>query len=160
MMIFSEDVEKIYEECLIEENGPFGKWINSLFYLIVRKTGNVSFFDAKEVFFVILNKLIKDGKVVLSPPPCLDDVEPGYYVISDGYSNRQQYRKAYRADADEPNRFWVWDAPVDKQISYFRSAFPKDVSGPEDVELNLYWYLDKCPRIGWLHPVTGVLYAS
>jgi hypothetical protein len=159
-MMSGEKIKKIYEECLCIESGPFGKWINSLFGLVAARTDNIPFVEKKEVFFAVLAKLIEDGRVILSTPPCLDDLEPGYYVISDGYSIRKQYRKACRTDAEETNRFWKWDVPIDRQIDYFRSVFPKNVSDSEDAELNLYWYLDKCPRIAWLHPDTGVLYAS
>lgn len=150
----------MYRECLAPEESPFGLWIRALFSVPPWVDAKLPFSQQKEAFFLLLARLLKEGKVVLTPPPCLDKSEPGHWIIADGYTDHDPQRRADPTDEGEPNRFWVWDVPVERQIEYFRSAFPKDVTDADDGELNLFWYLKECPRIGWLHPESGVLYAS
>lgn len=153
-------LDRMYEECLNPEASPFGLWIRALFSVPAWLAAELPFSQQKEAFFLILTRLLSEKKVVLTTPPCLDESEPGYWIVADGYTQHEPQRRADRTDETEPNRFWVWDVPIERQIEYIRSAFPKDVADEDDSELNLFWYMEKCPRIGWIHPETGVLFAS
>ncbi|WP_157212009.1 hypothetical protein [Sinorhizobium sojae] len=159
-MLDKQLLDRMYRECLSPGESPFGLWIRALFSVVAWLGADLPFSQQKDAFLVLLERLLREGKVVLTTPPCLDETEPGYWITSDGYSDREPPRSAERTDESEPNRFWVWDVPIERQIEYLRSAFPKDVTAADDSELNLFWYMEECPRIGWLHPETGVLYAS
>lgn len=140
----------------------FGHWIDALFGLgsppyLPRE---LSFPEQKEAFVYLLERLLREGKVLLTPPALMEEQEPYYWVIADGYSDNKPMRPAERVAEGGPCRFRVWDVPIEKQISYIRDTFPKNVSNANDFELTAYWYDGRCPWIGWVDAETGVLWAS
>jgi hypothetical protein len=141
----------------------FGCWINAIWgFVPVWLNHDINHTDQKEAFLYLLERLLREGKVLLTPPALIEDQEPYYWVIADGYavSGDNPRRPATRAAEDEPNRFRVWDVPIEKQIAYIRDVFPNNVSDPNDSDLNIFWYDGRCPWIGWIDPETGVLWAS
>lgn len=149
-------VDRDFEFTCAKEGG-FGRWINGIFGSY---EGISNFEEQKEAFFYLLERLLREGKVLLTPPVLCEDQEPYYWVIADGYSDNRPRRPVERTTDLEQSRFRVWDVPIEKQIAYIREVFPKDVKDPNDSELNIFWYDGRCPWIGWIHPDTGVLWAS
>lgn len=143
----------IFEECI---QAQFGTWIIGLFHWFPE----LRISEQKEAFLYLLERLLREGHVVLTPPEVIEDGEPYYWLVADGYSDNRPLRPATRVADGGPCRFKVWDVPIEKQIAYIRDAFPKDVSGPHDAHLNDFWYDGRCPAIGWIDPETGVLWAS
>ena len=159
-----EILERLYSECTNRNDSPFGIWINGLFSVVAPPTPylprTLTFPEQKEAFLYLLERLLREGRVVLTPPEVIEDGEPYYWLIADGYSDNRPLRPATRVDDGGLCRFKVWDVPIEQQIAYIRDAFPKDITGPHDANLNDFWYDGRCPAIGWIDPETGVLWAS
>lgn len=155
-------LEQLYEASIHPDR--IGGWINSLFSVVTPPTPylphELTFAEQKEAFFYLLERLLREGRVLLTPPAMIEDQEPCYWVIADGYSSNKPMRPAERTTEGKENCFRVWDVPIEKQIAYIREVFPKSVTGPNDPDLNLFWYDGRCPWIGWIDQKTGVLWAS
>lgn len=133
----------------------FGCWIIALWEYVAVYNPNFTVPDQKEYFFAAVERLLRDGKAVFSPPEELWSTTLGTYdtplrkaVLSDVYGDGE--------DVDFP----VWDIAVDDQVDYIRNHFPRDVSDANDMALVDFWYGNQCPRIGWVHPDTGKIIAS
>jgi hypothetical protein len=141
-----------------------GGWISALFSIVAPPTPylprELSFPEQREAFFYLLERLLREGKVLLTPPALLEDHEPYYWVIADGYSDDKPMRPVERVPDGGPCRFRVWDVPIEKQIAYIRETFPTSVTDDRDFELTAYWFDGRCPWIGWIDSETGVLWAS
>lgn len=138
--LYEERLERMYQECLDPEDSPFGLWINGLFSVVTWIAEDLQFQDQKELFFLLLERLLREGKVVLVVPVDID--------------NRDT--KTRIQDGDDR----IWDESVEFIIDYMRQTFPKEAKHEHDMVLNDYWYGTACPHIGWVEPGTGKLVFS
>ena len=54
----------------------------------------------------------------------------------------------------------LWDIPHDEMIAWTREHWPDDITYPRDIELTAYFYVGRCPAIGWYNPETGEIDSS
>ena len=114
----------------------FGYWIhNGVWY----GDEDLTFDEAKEVFFLTLKKLLDDNKVVLCPPIALKN-EP----VKNQYDKKGKLASCV-----------VWNIPSKEIIQYMRDAFPKDIEDENDRKLIDFWFSKECPQIGWVDQQTG-----
>lgn len=146
-------IDVLYRECAVPYEGPFGLWINSLFSVMSLSPPylprKLSFSEQKEAFFLVLERLLREGKIVLLPPWNIEKEAPVRKMVQWRYHGD-------KTDAD----IWVWDIPIEGQIAYFRQVFPADAEEPNDSDLNLFWYMGDSPLIGWVSPENGKIICS
>lgn len=113
-----------------------GLWINAVFGVLLPIDDKVklSFEEEKEVFFILLEKLTDENKIVF-----LDS------------------RIAFDNNIKLKDK--VWNKSPYEVIQYIKDVFPRSALDENDDELNLFWY-DTCPPIAWVHPKTGELISS
>jgi hypothetical protein len=101
-----------------------------------------SFTEGKEVFFLILKKLLDDNKVVLFAP---------YSMFNE---NTSQWDKTItiRKYGDT-----IWGLPSKEIIQYMRDVFPKDIETENDGKLIDFWFSEECPQIGWVDRLKLIL---
>lgn len=134
-------VDEAYHGATDEYDGAFGQWLSGLWGW----TPTLPIQQQREIFFALLERLLREGKVVLSPPEEFWREELG----------------AYEAPMRPAENFiGIWDVPIEEQIFYIREHFPKDVTDVNDKEIVFYFHGNYCPRIGWVHPETGEIVAS
>lgn len=131
-------VSEAYQGALDYDDGAFGQWIDGLWGW----TPALGIEEQKENFFLLLEYLLREGKVVLDIP---NDIEEGSSLCK----MRQQ------ADWND-----VWNIPIEDQIAYIKKHFPKDLTDPDDLKITDFFFGDYCPRIGWVYPETGEIIAS
>lgn len=86
----------------------------------------------KEIFFWVLGKLLREGKIAFDDPYG----EPWTY---DPYSSDPN-----RPEQDEAH---LWKAEPEEIIAYLQKRWPKDANDEHDLELNYYFY--EMPYILW-----------
>ncbi|WP_175135398.1 hypothetical protein [Achromobacter pulmonis] len=119
----------------------FGLWISGLFSAVCGWNPSRSFLEQKEIFFVLLEKLLREGAVMFIAP----DVD--CYFSTSNPSSR------YTVEDPEAR----WNAPVHEIMSYVRGRWPKEAKQKNDVELTYYFY--ELPGLIWVR-ADGGLFAS
>lgn len=137
-----KEIEKHYDEIVVEQ---FATWIHGLFWF-----DHLDFDDRVEAFLLLLKRLIDEKKVVAFPPE--EYLKNGEWSVS-----CKTMKNGYDKENDLTH---VWDTTSSEVVEYIRKHWPKNVSHEDDLELNDFWYGMKCPRIGWIHPETGEVFAS
>ncbi|MEF9413321.1 hypothetical protein ABXT21_04130 [Ralstonia sp. SM1864_UCD524_TZ4] len=94
----------------IVENA-FGLWITALFDGILVRNPSLSFDEHKEVFFWLVEKLLRDGKIKFCPP-------------------NEIWREGYD----------IWDVDVTIVVDYLRLHWPASVKHKDDLVLSDYFY--------------------
>lgn len=122
-------------------DGAFGQWIDGLWGW----TPSLSMAEQKKIFFLLVERLLREGKVILSPPEEFWNKELGVY--------NTPMRPV-------ENFIGIWDIPIEDQIAYIRDHFPEETIDFFDEEVSLFFYDKYCPRIGWVNPETGKIVAS
>lgn len=152
-MIPRKILDILFAESINPNQNPFGLWINALFSVMSPPTPylprELSFPEQKEAFFLVLERLLREGKAVLLPP----------WNIEIGVPVRKMMEWNYYGDKSI-SEILVWDIPIEEQIAYFREVFPSNASDPDDSDLNLFWYMGDCPLIGWVSPQNGKIICS
>ncbi len=119
----------------------FGLWISGLFSAVCGWNPSRSFLEQKEIFFVLLEKLLREGTVMFIAP----DV--------DCYFSTSNPSPRYTVEDPEAR----WNAPVHEIMSYVRGRWPKEAKQKNDVELTYYFY--ELPGLIWVR-ADGGLFAS
>jgi len=144
-------LEKLVARCSDLSRGPFGSWINGLFIAVTPPYDPqypiLSFDEQKELFFRLLERLLREGRVVLIPPLDVSRYPDG---------RRRESIKRRVQDGDDR----IWDEDPKIMVEYIRKTIPAEAVHEDDLVLHLYWYSSACPHIGWVHPETGELVFS
>lgn len=106
-------VEKEYPSVLED---CFAHWSICLWF----KYDGLSFEENKTAFFLLLERLLQEGKVEFCPP-------------DDPLCDKGKH----------------WEASVDDVITYLKNGWPTTAIVEDDSDLNLYFY-DYVPAISWL----------
>ena len=144
-------LEMLVSRCSDLSRGPFGSWIDGLFSAVTPpyepQFPVLSFDEQKELFFQLLERLLREGRVILIPP-----VELNYHL--DGTPGEDAKMRTQYGDSR------IWDEDPKDMVDYIRKTIPTEAVHEDDLVLHLYWYSTACPHIGWIHPETGELVFS
>ena len=144
-------VNHLIEFCSNPNNPPFGQWISSIFELVDSQNENFSMNEKRDLFLWLLRGLIDKGVIVVFLPEEL-------------YMNgvpSVPVREAIRNFHDQSTSFIeIWDVTGADVVEYIRRKWPEGIANPDDEELNIFWYGNYCPRIGWYDPQTKSVIAS
>ena len=119
------DVDLIYDECC---EHAFGQWVNGLFTW----HPNLPFLEQKEAFFILIRKLLNEGRVKF--------VKPDADVYCRGETNSTPKLTINDIEAH-------WNASTDDIIFYLRGKWPKSAAHQDDLDLNAYFY--EVPALIW-----------
>lgn len=134
-------LEEAYRGAINYYDGAFGQWINGLWGW----TPSLPISEQKRIFLRLLERLLREERIVLSPP--------------DEFWSEEL--EAYDTPTRPTDNFiGIWDIPINEQIAYIDAHFPKDAINANDEEVTLFFFDRCCPRIGWIHPETGKIVAS
>lgn len=122
-------------------SNSFGLWITALFHAIEVENPSLTFIEHKEAFFWLLEKLLKERKVIF--------IAPGM----DCYISSENPSPKYTIYDKEAH----WNATPEEIISYFKMHWPATAHSEDDLDLVTYFY--KMPGIIWIDG-DGKLYAS
>ena len=131
------DIEAITE-------ASFGCWINALWGFVAVYNEEFEFIEQKEAFFILLRRLLSEGRVVLFPPIALSNEDGRPSTPCRSYGGFK----------------YVWAISPAEMIGYLRAHWPQEASDANDGALNAYWYSEQCPQIGWIDKETGEIVAS
>ena len=110
----------------------FGLWISGLFSAVCGWNKNASFIEKKEFFFLILERLLIERKVIFILPGADCYVSP---------ANPNPKLTVENVEAQ-------WRAPVSEIISFLRSRWPDSVNDENDENLKYYFY--ELPGLIWV----------
>jgi len=110
----------------------FGLWISGLFSAVCGWNPDASFAEKKEFFFVLLEKLLAEGKVMFITPGADCYVSPA--------------NPTPKLTVNDPEA--RWSAPVSEIVSYVRSRWPETARDEYDLELTYYFY--ELPGLIWV----------
>lgn len=110
----------------------FGLWISGLFSAVCGWNSGASFLEKKEFFFAILEKLLRDGKVIFIVPGADCYVSPA--------------NPAPKLTVEDPEA--RWGAPVPEIMNFVRSRWPERANDENDVGLTYYFY--ELPGLIWV----------
>lgn len=114
-------------------NSSFGMWISSLFGAISGWNPGIAFAEQKEIFFFLLEYMLKNGRIKFIAPGA------DCYVSS---TNPNPRLTIYDIDAQ-------WNAPAGEIVNYFRERWPKDAKNEDDPNLTIYFY--EMPGVIWVN---------
>jgi hypothetical protein len=110
----------------------FGLWISGLFSAVCGWNPNASFVEQKEFFFALLEKLLRENKVMF--------IAPGADCYISPINPKPKFTiKDSRA---------IWNAPIPEIMNYVKSRWPEKVVDDKDVELTYYFY--ELPGLVWI----------
>jgi hypothetical protein len=110
----------------------FGLWISGLFSAVCGWNPGASFLEKKEFFFAILEKLLREGKVMFIAPGADCYISPA--------------NPTPKLTVEDPEA--RWSASVSEIMSYVQSRWPEEVNDDKDVELTYYFY--ELPGLIWV----------
>lgn len=110
----------------------FGQWVSGLFGAVCGCYPNTKFHEQKELFFLILEKLLKSGRVIF--------IVPG----SDCYISAQNPTPKLTIENPEAH----WNAPVSEIMNFVRNKWPAQANDMHDLELTYYFY--ELPGLIWV----------
>lgn len=110
----------------------FGQWVSGLFGAVCGWNADVKFPEQKELFFLLLEKLLKSGRLMFIMPGA------DCYVSSDNPKPK--------LTIEDPNA--QWNAPVSEIMGFVRNKWPAEVNDRNDVELTYYFY--ELPGLIWV----------
>ncbi|WP_175941830.1 hypothetical protein [Burkholderia pyrrocinia] len=119
-----------YESEIVRD--AFGLWISGLFSAVCGWNPGASFLEKKEFFFKLLEKLLREGKVMF--------IAPG----ADCYVSPSNPTPKFTVEDPEAR----WSAPVSEIMNYVRSRWPEEAGDENDVELTYYFY--ELPGLIWV----------
>lgn len=114
----------------------FGMWITGLWGNVLFHHRELSFFEQKEVFFVLLERLLREGKVKFVKQDA--DVYHHYDA-----KTKVPYHPSQTVNDPETH----WDAPIVEILKYLRARWPEGATQKDDLALNAYFY--QIPTIIW-----------
>ena len=144
-------IDRLIGICSNPHESPYGQWINSLFSVVDGQLEAGSITEKKELFLQLLGILIDRGKIVVFPP------EEFYQNGVPTVPCREKFRNYHDHSMNFNN---IWDTTSSEVIHYIRNNWPEGVTDAEDEKLNIFWYSDHCPRIGWYDQRTNSIIAS
>jgi hypothetical protein len=110
----------------------FGLWISGLFSAVCGWNPGASFAEKKAFFFALLEKLLREGKVMFIAPGADCYVSPA--------------NPTPKLTVEDPKA--RWSAPVPEIMNYVRSRWPEEANDENDVELTYYFY--ELPGLIWV----------
>jgi hypothetical protein len=148
----TDDVlNRLISACSNPNESPFGQWINSIFSVVDGAVEAASIVEKKELFLQLLGSLIDREIIVVFPP------EEFYRNGVPTVPCRTNVRNFHDQGATFSN---IWDATSTEVTQYIRNNWPESVTESEDEMLNIFWYGNHCPRIGWYDQQTDSVIAS
>lgn len=125
-------VDQIYPQVIDAKEGAFGQWIDGLWTW----HPNLNYAEQKEAFFILLDRLLREGKVKFVKP----DADVYHRYNSD---IKDHYHPKFSVNDPETH----WDAPIEEILTYLRERWPQSVSHKDDIKLTEYFY--EIPAIIW-----------
>ena len=110
----------------------FGMWINGLWGNMLFDNREWSFCEQKEAFFILLRRLLEEGRVKFVQP------EADVY-----YNATLNPHPRYTINDPEAH----WEAPPEEIIAYLQEHWPNTATDKDDADLNAYFY--RMPAIIW-----------
>jgi hypothetical protein len=124
-----DEVEKIvndrYVECV---QNQFDLWIIGLFYCF----SDLALDDQKTAFFMLLTRLLKEGKVRF--------IKPGADFY---YNERTNPNPKFTINDIEAH----WIAPTEHIVQHLKVAWPEEADNKDNSKLNAYFY--EIPALIW-----------
>jgi len=121
---------------------PFGQWMIGLWppLPVLKRTFELN--DQKEAFFLMLERLLRDERIVLAIPGSIgEDTLLCQSREQGGWSD-------------------VWTIPLDNQLEHVISHFPQDAASVDDQKIADFFYGTQCPIVGWVDPETREIMSS
>ncbi|MGS0604597.1 hypothetical protein WMO32_21870 [Xanthomonas oryzae pv. oryzicola] len=122
------EIEKLNEMAC----NSFGLSLSALFSSVEGQYPDFGFYQRKEIFFVAVEKLLKEGKIKF--------IAPG----ADCYVSPQRPSPELSIENTKAH----WNESADKIIKYLKERWPKDAADDNDDELNIYFY--EVPSVIWI----------
>ncbi len=94
-------------------------WVDGIFGAVRGFNKNITLDEQKELFFTIVERLLKDGTIKFTPP-------------------NELWHEGYN----------IWDASTEEIMQYLRNAFPKEAKHEDDMVLIDYFY-GGIPAVLW-----------
>lgn len=110
----------------------FGQWVSGLFGAVCRSYPNANFQEQKEIFFTLLEKMLKNGRVIF--------IVPG----ADCYISPDNPTPKLTIENPEAH----WNAPVSEIMDFVRNKWPAQADDVNDLELTYYFY--ELPGLVWV----------
>jgi len=110
----------------------FGLWISGLFSAVCEWNPEATFWEKREFFFALLERLLRERKVMFIA------------LGVDCYVSPSNPTPKYTVEDEEAR----WNAPVAEMMNYVRSRWPDGVTSEHDVELTYYFY--ELPGLIWV----------
>lgn len=113
-------------------NDSFGLSLSSLFSFIEGQYTELDFYQRKEIFFLVIEKLLKQRKIKF--------IAPG----ADCYVSPENPSPEFSIENTEAH----WNESAENIINYLKKRWPKDAMDDDDDELNIYFY--EVPAVIWI----------
>lgn len=110
----------------------FGQWVSGLFGAVCGWNSEATFEEQKEIFFLLLERMLNDGRVMFIVPGA------DCYISSENPNPK--------LTIEDPKAHWR--APVSEIMEFVRSRWPVKATGMNDLELTYYFY--ELPGLIWI----------
>lgn len=144
-------LDYLIDYCSNPNHAPFGQWIGSLFVLVDSQSESCSMAEKRDLFLCLLKRLIDKGVIVVFPQQ--DFYLNGVPTVPCRKTFRNYYDSSMSFDS-------IWDTTGAEVAQYIKEKWPEGVTDPDDEQLNLFWYGNHCPRIGWYDVKSSSVIAS
>lgn len=110
----------------------FGQWVSALFGAVCGCYPNTKFQEQKEMFFLLLEKMLKNGRVMFIVPGADCYISPHNPTLKLTIENPEAH----------------WNAPVSEIMDFVRNKWPAQANDVNDIELTYYFY--ELPGLIWV----------